>query len=577
MSTPEDITTNRVSIPNPRGSKRGACDRCRGQKLRCLREDQSQDSPQATCVRCFKAGAICSYGIARRAGRSPGSSAPSPQQPRGNGVGKPKKGGMASRPTVNTSDHNAFFDSKADGRQDRRGAGGLGSGEFTADQASEGEIEDTTPVHALSPLSLHDTSNIFGGVNLDFPAFSASSTATLSWPEETLPPFSNNDAGEASALEPFGSKCSWAFHHYQAQPIDIQRPTTSRVSNNKQSGDMGANAYGIPAQTCSTNAQISGASDEAMDLDLPSSTANFALFKELAEKEVGIKIDENPLSVSEVQHRRMQELSELAMDLYAQLAAHDPENHQPTSGAIATTFQDQLVGSVLKSSNTFLTLLTSFSTPAAPSSPFAPPPTPSTSHNNSTCSSSDSGASPPASALDYDDPAMDEPAQHPHCKLPAGSSDDSKLPPQTDITTVLQLLTCYIRIIHLHSIMYARILDYMLAFLQHTTQHVDSVPPIFPGMQVGGVSLNEFGTFQVKLLLQISVHVLGEIESALGLPEEYRIANRKSEGTGVLRASVSVGFVNSLMKEGAWRGKRVECVREQLKNLRRVLKGAIDF
>ena len=368
MSTPEGAATSGPSISNPRGSKRGACDRCRGQKLGCLREDQGQDSLQATCVRCFKAGAICSFGIPKRAGRPPGSNATSPQERRGNGGGKAKKGGMASRPTVNPTGHGGFFDSKADGGQDRRRTGGRGSGrllgENAAEQESEGETEDTTPGHALSPSSLHDTATILGGVNLDFRAFPGSETATLPWPDEPLPPFYNSDGGEASGLEPFGPEYSWAFHHYQAQPMDIQMPTVSPMGNDERSRDVGANAYGTSAQTCSTSTQISGPSDEAMDLDLPSgsthtapvnltkspnaqpvrardrdrerarasasfsmsSTAKSALFQDLAENEAGIKVDGEALSVNEIQHRRMQELSELSMDLYAQLAANDPDN-----------------------------------------------------------------------------------------------------------------------------------------------------------------------------------------------------------------------------------------------------------
>lgn len=518
MSTSEGAATSQRSIENPHGSKRGACDRCRGQKLRCLREDQSQNSPQATCIRCFKAGATCSYGVIKRAGRCPGSKAPSPQERRENGGGKPKKGGMASRPTVSTSGHGAFFHNKAGGGQDWPGTGGQGSGrllgEYSTDQESEGETEDITATHALSPFSLHDTSNILGGV--DFPILSPSSTAALPWPNEVLPPFSINDA-EASGLEPFAFNYGWAFN---------QRPTCS-PNNDEQPRDVGANAYGTHAQTCST------------------------------EKEAGIKFDGKAHSVYQIQHRRMQELSELAMDLYAQLADNDPEIHQPTSDATATTFQDQFIGSVLKSSNTFLTLLISFSAPSM----------------NSTSHSSAS----PSSALDYDNPAIVELMQHPSSKRPAGIPDDSKQPTPIDMTTVLQLLTCHIRILHLHSIMHARILDYMLASLQHTAQHVDSVPPIFPGMQVGGVSLNKFGTFQVKVLMQISMHVLGEIESALGLPDEDRVGKRKGRGPGILGASVSQGFVECLMKEGAWRGNKVECMREQLGNLRKVLKEAVDF
>lgn len=262
--------------------------------------------------------------------------------------------------------------------------------------------------------------------------------------------------------------------------MGIQIPTASINGNDEQSRDVSTNACEMHAQICSSDGQISEASDEAMDLDLPgtsahtapfgppkalndppgqarerkresaqisesigmNSAANFAFCKDLAEKDA--KIEKVHL-VNEIQHRRMQELSDLAMELYAQLAVNEFENHQPMPGATATKFQDQLIGSVLKSANTFLRLLISFSAPAE--------------------SYSNSGASPSASALDYDDPAVDGPVQHPYHKLPAGSSDDSKPLSPIDMTTVLQLFTCYIRIIHLYSIMYARILDYMLAFL----------------------------------------------------------------------------------------------------------------
>ena len=638
MVAPE---TTGPSLSNLRGSKRGACDRCRGQKLRCMREDQSQDSVQSTCVRCVKAGAICSFRIpSKRTGRPPASHALSPQGRKAN------EGGATSRSSLKRSSLNGFSDSHlADGGQKECRLGELSSvrplGENAADHESEGETEDMSLVHAMSPWSLHGTSNMFGGVGFDFPAFSGSSTATLPWPDETMPSF-YNDAGETSGFECFGAKWSRAFNTYEAQPMDFQIPNASPMSNEDPSKDMSVNVSGAPAQTYIANGQISGLSDEAMDLDLPrentyasqfsptkaqkpqlglveedrdrerpheyaslgmSSTAQSTLFKDFAEKEAGVNDDEESLSVNQIQQRRMQELSELAMDLYTQLAANDPQKNQPMSGASATGFQDQLVGSVLKSSNTFLRLLTSL---FAPSTSSSPDPTLSTNQNSSSCNSSDSdndsGASSPASLLHPDDSVMeDELAQQQHrfCRNPptSNSADLSSKPrPPIDMATILQLLTCYMHIIHLHSIMHARLLDYMLAFLpnpqpntntnintnnnnsnNNTTQPLDiSVPPVFPGMQVGGVSLDQFGTFQVNLLLQISMHLLGEIELALGLPKEYSVGKRKGSGRGVLEASVSGGFVKCLMREEAWRGKRVECVRDRLACLRRVLKGAVD-
>lgn len=602
-----------------------------------MREDQSQDSVQSTCVRCVKAGATCSFRIpSKRTGRPPASHALSSQGRKAN------DGGVASRSALKTSGLNGLSDSHlVDGGQKECGVGERSSvrplGENVADHESEGETEDMSLVHAMSPWSLHGTSNMFGGVGFDFPAFSGSSTAPLPWPDETMPSF-YNDAGETSGFESFGTKWSRAFNTYEAQPMDFQIPNASPMSNEDPSKDMSANASGAPAQTYMANAQISGLSDEAMDLDLPRENnyaSNFSptkaqeshlgpvegnrdqgrsheyislgmsstkstLFKDFAEKEDGVNYDEETLSVNEIQQRRMQELSELAMDLYTQLAANDPQKNQSPSGASPKGFQDQLVGSVLKSSNTFLTLLTSLFAPTTSSSP---DPTVSTDHNSSSGNSSDSennsDASSPASLLHPDDSAMeDEYVQQQQQRfrrnLPTSSSADLSSKPRSpiDMATILQLLTCYMHIIHLHSIMHTRLLDYMLAFLpntqpntnttintntNNTTQPVDiSVPPVFPGMQVGGVSLDQFGTFQVNLLLQISMHLLGEIELALGLPKEYSVGKRKGSGRGVLEASVSGGFVKCLMREEAWRGKRIECVRERLAYLRRVLKGAVD-
>ncbi|KAL2045892.1 hypothetical protein ABVK25_011946 [Lepraria finkii] len=610
MSASRAAVIRNPLISNPRESKGGACDRCRGQKLRCLREDQIQDS---RCGRGFKAGAICSFGTPKRAGRPAGSSSFSPQERRGNGGGGPKQGGISSRPTANTIGHGVLFESKADRRLHRNRGGGWDDSSFlrenTAEEESGGETEDTIPAHTMSPSSLFGTSNILGGADVDFPATVGSSTATLPWPDETLPPFYNENAGEASGLEPSGPKYSWAFQHYHAGPVDMQMLTASPISKDGQTRGVGVDAYATAAPTRSTNVQPSRPSDEAMKVDLPSaliqpikipytqqsrardrdkdsarapmsfsvsSTAKPPLLKDSAESKARSTINEETLSVKEGQHRRMQELSELAMDLYAQLAANNPENHPPAPAAPATAFQDQLVGSVLKSSSTFLTLLTSFSTPANASAPYppAPPPFSSTNPNASTCSSSFSGVSPPAPD-DYDEPITDDTTPASFHRPPA--PDDAMAPPPTDMTIVLQLLTCYIRIVRLHSIMYKSMLDYTLAFPAAASPHMAAIPPVFPGLQIGGVSLDAFGTLQVVLLLQIAVHVLGEIEVALGLPKEYRVGRCERGGRGVLEASVSSGFVKCLMREGVWRGKRVDCMREQLSQLKQALKGTIDF
>ena len=608
MSTSAHLNSNQSA------GKRAACDRCRGQKLRCIREDQESNSPQATCIRCFKAGATCSYDTGKRVGRSTAGKNSAPQERRGNGHRISKISGIASRSNATPSGQSGYLDSKAGTWQDQHGSGKPSSRpqEYTADQECERETEDTTPTYVQSPSSLHDSSNVLGEVDLDYSASSTSSTATLPWPDEILTPFSYQDAEETSGFEPFGSKYGWAFHNNRAQPMNMQVPN----SNGEQHIDVGVSSYGIPAQYCPKDTLIAGLPEEAMDIELLTASAHATSFdptnavdarpcrdqgehreaaqfsqssrvnvpasslllNDFAKTEAEIKLDKESLSMDEIQHQLMQELSKLAMDLYAQLATSDPENRQATSGNTVTAFQDQFIGSVLRSSDTFLTLLSSFSPPVTRSSSSSSlHSASSTRYRNTIYDSSDSATSTSSLGSEINDHDMNEMVQPSYGKRPAGNPDELEPPTPIDMATVLQLLTCYIRVVHLHSIMHARMLDYMSAFLQHNTQHVEFIPPVFPNMQVGGVSLNRFGTFQIKLLMQISVHVLGEIESALGLPTEFRVGNRNGGKLGVLGGSVSGEFVKCLMNERSWRGKKLESVKEQLRSLRRVLKRAISF
>ena len=52
-----------------------------------------------------------------------------------------------------------------------------------------------------------------------------------------------------------------------------------------------------------------------------------------------------------------------------------------------------------------------------------------------------------------------------------------------------------------------------------TSPH-SSTPILFPHLQIGGVSLAAYPRFQLKFILQICVHHLGEVELLLGLPAE---------------------------------------------------------
>ena len=622
--------------PNPRPSTRGACDRCRGQKLRCLRDEESQDDPQAPCVRCFKAGATCCYGIARRAGRPSASQitqaqAPfSQQQRRGTRGGKSTADGMPSNETTlitSSQDQFNLFNQEAHRKRNSpminsQSSGGLSheKSDCAVDLGSDAETE------SRSRASINDLSHALHCTTSDL--LRSYFNGNLTWPDEELSLLGSQDSGKTHGLEQFGPLSSWNFNPDQAQAMDVHMQPSFPLPAFENAKNTDVNNYLTSPQDLQDTMPVSKAFQEAMDVDSLGRAAQIDPFgsrkvvedaslpeqdqeRSKSRKQSIRSPNSETITITEAQHKRMRELSELAVDLYAQLAAHNPNRcGQPVPNSQA--FQDRLVGSVLRSSNIFLALLKSFYPSVArptssSSSPFHRFPNPpctassSTNQNNSPCSSSYSGtdgASPSASVLyELDDSIMDNDPGYSAPNNHAGSSAFSEPPQPTDVTTVLQLLTCYLRIVQLHSIMHNRFHDYLFAYTTLPTSQSPStsslnrqphhlpvaVPPVFSGLQIGGVSLDPWGTFQVRFLLQISMHVLGEIELALGLPEEYvligRTASGRSDsrggGVGLLEASVSSGFVKRVMKEGEWRGQRVEVVREQLRDLRSVLSGAV--
>ena len=601
MSMPGSDTIGGSAHSNSGGRKREACDRCHGQKLRCIFHNQGQDSSDTRCVRCAKAGASCTTGVSGRVGRPRVSNSSTFEEQRGRGRGNRRrpKDRTVSRVTFSADVHRACIDRNAEGWQKTLE-------QNTLDRENGCNIEGLASVHAANSLPEHDTSDALRRADFQF-------SAPL-WSEETMPQFFDDDVGEALDFMPPGLEYDWPPHGFQAPPVESQTLSASPACGVSRFAGVNADVHGTPNPGRSTNINLSEASHEATGIDIqnesrcrgPTSSIKISDNQHShppnrSTKEEAVSLnavmdsttDLNPLMnvVQEktdtelneetqcaIQHGRIQKLSHFAMDLYEQVISINSNNNQPVSTVTTAALRDQLVGSVLRSSITFSKLLDSFSTStnfSAPSSTSSPTNSASSINRSYLNSSpSESGTSTSPSAQSSERPATNELIYHPHSNISASYFNASKQPPPIDVTAVLQLVICYIRIIHLHSNMYRRILDFLVACPFRSAQQV---LPVFPGMQVGGVSLDTFGMFQIKLLVQISVHVLGGIETALGLPERYRVGKRKNGGNRLLESNLSGRFVECLMKDEAWSSQNIECVRKHLKNLGEVLEGAIEM
>ena len=170
--------------------------------------------------------------------------------------------------------------------------------------------------------------------------------------------------------------------------------------------------------------------------------------------------------------------------------------------------------SVLSSTNLFIDTLSSFYTPTAPECRSGTFDTNSVRHMHQ------------HSCVDlYPSPACT--AQRLLNANVSKHSTGTSIPPTLNTPTILQLLSCYIRLLSLHAKLYGTVRMYLtktMGPLNSASQ--TTLPPLFPSLAIGSVSLAGYAGFQYRLLLQVCLHTLGRAEALMGLPDQFRLRGR---------------------------------------------------
>nr|WHF58362.1 hypothetical protein [Aspergillus sp.] len=141
----------------------------------------------------------------------------------------------------------------------------------------------------------------------------------------------------------------------------------------------------------------------------------------------------------------------------------------------------------------------------------------------------------------------------------------------TDTAAILQILAAYIRLTQLHYALYQRV-RCILRFTrdspctESSDPDLDSTTAPFPSLHIGGVSLSAYPRFQLKFLLQICVHHLGEVEALLGLPAGFCVSERVVESRGILAqgAGEMPLLVLSIMRQAEQTVKSIRSVLAEL-------------
>ena len=555
-----------------RGNKRAACDRCRQYKARCPRREAEDGSPDSgKCARCVKAGAVCNFSTSIRSGR-PNSKYLSKQ-------GKSFDANHASRVdssnvtapwgvlTEESRGYNATFedtDLESFLNLDHSRIG------VSLEEATELASWDTT----LAGNASH-TAKSLESCSLDFFNLTGPSNPTMPGADNGLKSIINDPY--PMDLERYAPNNNWGLDNpvysstcktIQGQdtsvgenstptlltPLEVRMVEASRMATEQRRKSRQPNSDdGVGATGGFGHLQASSRASTAYDPITPRSASSVTPDRSQESLPTAL----SPSTTQDIQYRRIQELSELGLSFHSQIKDY---TSQGEANPLALDQPNNIAVKVLESSLKFQNLLISL---------YPLRPTPSSITNDHSCSTDEDipSGSPKSQGRQQ---------QRKRSSLPnTGNNSDNESGPQpVDMTEVFALLTCYIRLLHLHFLYYSRLSDFLTSLFQKGVY----LPPLFPSWQAGSVSLDSFAKFQVKLLIQVSTHTLGEIEIALGLPDGYRIS--KKDRHGIFKGMVSVQFIEMMMREEGKSGLGTEdkftSIRDHLGRLGRILKGAIE-
>lgn len=114
---------------------------------------------------------------------------------------------------------------------------------------------------------------------------------------------------------------------------------------------------------------------------------------------------------------------------------------------------------------------------------------------------------------------------------------------QCDVPTTLSILTCYVCLTRIFRTIFSCI-HVSLRTIAPASQN--NLPPLFPGLQLGGFQLESHLNLQVQILVQVSDNMLSRIDNALGLPSD-----RGFRAGGILEQTASTTLLQMMMKEEA--------------------------
>ncbi|RYC64635.1 hypothetical protein CHU98_g1569, partial [Xylaria longipes] len=146
-----------------------------------------------------------------------------------------------------------------------------------------------------------------------------------------------------------------------------------------------------------------------------------------------------------------------------------------------------------------------------------------------------------------------------------------------DMPMTLIILTCYTLLLQTYETIFSRIHECLFSHEKFSRQ---LIPPVLPGLQIGGFYLNKHSDLQMDILISLSCRMLERIEEALGInvisePQDPT-SNYMSQKGGLPETSSAI--LELLFKQKglgysqSYRGKRIAMVKQTMESIKHMLK-----
>ncbi|GAP90887.2 putative C6 finger domain-containing protein [Rosellinia necatrix] len=148
-----------------------------------------------------------------------------------------------------------------------------------------------------------------------------------------------------------------------------------------------------------------------------------------------------------------------------------------------------------------------------------------------------------------------------------------------DMPMTLIILTCYTLLLQTYETIFSRIHESLFSRERLSRQ---LVPPVLPGLHIGGFYLNKHQDLQMDILISLSCRMLERIEEELGInvisESQDHTSDYMSKKRGLLEASYASAILEVMFKQKglghsqSYRGRRIAMVKETMENIRHMFK-----